>query len=341
MPRQPLTSRSESKLAETISRLERKLIEEPKNIPVAKKLLLLLDSQSSDTAGDGLYSRCQRALAAQFRGEEIPRHELTRDRVIKLLKGWALLKSDFNINKDIRILQIFDGKSPRINDVFMDCGGYMNFFKENKAIMSACFSCYKVQILAPDVISLIQIYFIIRDIKLNRDNSRKCMVEAREDFSYPYKGYVYCESEDEAHEILHQLKAEMSESGLNNVFCAISHGCSEYGLAYPEFKYSEQGKHRDFKQPADWKQLEKNSYTAAPNAGMNAPVPNKSEVTLRDVICFETWLQYAEIIGDPSYQNFAEIPLNRKPDHFTNLVKKQAAARNAQMVELQQRQYVG
>lgn len=339
MPQQNQISLSDSKLAESISRFEKMLVQNPTDMRFSKNLLMLLDCQSPRTDGNGQYSRCQRALAASVHYSELTGAELTQQRLIEILKGWWQLSDEFNVNKCVAIAQAVVGKKMEINDVSTRCADHLTFFKEKNAINKICFSCFKVQILTQDFLSLIRLYFIMSKMELPRDNARKCMIELREEFAYPYKGYIYCESEEEAIEIMHQLKSEMLEFGLNGVYCAISHGCSEYGLAYPKFKYSTDGAHRSFDQPDEWEKLETESITIARKSDIERFHFNSSDLTLRDVICFETWLTYAEIIGDPSCLYFSSVTLSRKPDAFIKRVKNQAVARKAQLDELQKRQY--
>ena len=64
------------------------------------------------------------------------------------------------------------------------------------------------------------------------------MVEIREEVPFPYKGYVYCQSEAEAKHCLEMTERALRSSGVSNVIIGLSHGCSEYGLRYPEWKYS-------------------------------------------------------------------------------------------------------
>ena len=44
-----------------------------------------------------------------------------------------------------------------------------------------------------NVIDLIKLSFLFKNLKLENNNTRKCMVEIRNEISGNYKGYIYCE----------------------------------------------------------------------------------------------------------------------------------------------------
>lgn len=327
------TSLSETELAEDISRIESVVQSQPNSQRLVNLLLTLLDCQSPNTTGDGQYSKCQHALNAQFRDADLSHYDIVQRPFIKLIDEWRQILNHFEINRQIVISQIYEGESAKIDKKAIHCNKYMDFFNATNVIKEVCFSCYKIQIIPNNLITLMKLYFVMKDLKLPRNNSRKCMIEFREDISHPYKGYIYCESENEANNCLHEMKLKLEEFGLNGVYCGISHGCSEYGLKYPEFKYSKDGSHRKFTQSEKWKKIETDSPITVSEPNINVFYFNKHEVTLRDVICFETWIKYAQIIGDNSYQKFRELPVE-KNKIFTDRIIKQADTRSLQLDNL-------
>ena len=48
-----------------------------------------------------------------------------------------------------------------------------------KIIPKYCFSCYKIQINLKTVVDLIKLFLIFDKIKLEKNNTRKCIVEIR------------------------------------------------------------------------------------------------------------------------------------------------------------------
>jgi hypothetical protein len=337
LPEQKATQLDDNELAELVNRLERNLLARPKDVRPIPKLLTLLDLQSPNTTGNGPYSQCQRALADQFREEDLSKIKTDPQQLIFLLNGWRKTLTGFNVNKKNINSQIHQGQKPTINGQSIRCGSYLDFFNKNNAICGICFSCYKVQILPYTVIDLIRLSFIMKNLTLKRDNSRKCMVDLRDEISYPYKGYIYCESESEASYCLAKLKNELSKSDMPDMYCGISHGCSEYPIAFPEFKFSKDGTHRNFQPPPDWQVLEREFFGTASEPDMQLIHRNNSKITLRDIMCFETWIKYAELIGDESSQLFKEVFVSYPPAAFVERMTRQAPARQAQLAELRQR----
>lgn len=334
MPQKNPSSKNDLELAAIISRLENRVISRPSEHQQVVYLLKLLDCQSPYTTGNGVYSSCQQALNAHFNEANVNYENLTPSRLIVLVDEWREILNRFPINQNVPITQIFEGKKNTIEEKYTKCNNYMNFFMKTAAIKSTCFSCYKVQIIPADIISFMMIYIAMKNIDLPRDNLRKCMVELRESVPNPYKGYIFCQSEEEAIFCLHEMNSIIEKFEIKNVKCGISHGCSEYGLKYPEFKYAENGSHKNFSQPKEWGDLESNTVSTPKNSMIQFFELNKYEITLRDVICFDTWIKYAEIIGDRSFQSFSNFPTEMKYNIFTERVRKQAGARQAQITKL-------
>ena len=163
------------------------------------------------------------------------------------------------------------------------------------------------------------------------------MVEVREAVPYPYKGYVYCQSEDEAKYCLEAFEQAMRSSGVSNVISGISHGCSEYGLRYPEWKYSKDGSHRLFERPKSWDESESEFFATKQNWLPPVPHYNKDGVTVCDIFVFNTWVNYAEIIGDDSWKTFHDSPASDMPEHFAARVSQQSQQRKAEFLELKNR----
>ena len=234
----------------------------------------------------------------------------------------------------IPIAQLFAGRYFTIHGTPSYCFLRLELFDKKGVISRLCHNCFTVQILPLDVVALVQIYFAIRGMDLPWDNYRKCMVELREDVAYPYKGYIFCESVDEAKECLTRLRQTLSTYQISNVYCGISHGCSEYGLKYPKFKFSEDGSHQSFERPVSWDQTEAEFFSEAPIPQSFHKDFNHKGVTLRDVIAFRTWVDYAEIIGDHSCKTFRDTTNGDKPEPFATRIKNQSRQRRAQMADL-------
>ncbi len=162
------------------------------------------------------------------------------------------------------------------------------------------------------------------------------MVEIRKDVPFPYKGYIFCQSEDEANECLEIFRDAAQELKLFDIKCAISHGCSEFGQKYPDFKYSPDGKHRSFQRLGNWDKLEAEHFLDHYRPLMYRLNASNEFVTIRDVFGFYTWVVYAEILGDMSYKTFVEAPITNRPEPFASRVRSQSKMRNGELDELRQ-----
>lgn len=299
--------------------------------------MAILDRYLPSESGFGAYTDCQRMLCTKFREDTWIEDVLNPYKAAEHYKNWKMFLDSKCLIPPIAIAQLFDGTSFTIHGADTHCDLRLSLFEKKNVISRFCDNCFKVQVLPPDLKAFMQIHFIFRRLELPRDNSRKCMIELREDIPHPYKAYIFCESEAEAKICLEKLKHILDTVEISNVHCAISHGCSEYGLKYPKFKYSNDGAHRSFERPAFWDQVESEFWSVTPKPASPGKGRKKVGISIRDMIGYRTWIDYAEIIGDDSWTLFREAPSTSKPRKFVERMKKQSQLRNAQMMELRQR----
>lgn len=321
----------------TIEKLENRLIIEPDDRPAIKRLVTILDSYVPNRLGLGTYSDCQRKLAIQFHKENWISDILRPGKTAEHYKKWQAFLNSMGVNPQIPIAQLSAGNTHKISGEETYCSLRLSLFEKEEVISRICHDCYKVQILPLNLMALIQVYFVVQGLELPRDNARKCMVELREDVPFPYKGYIYCESEDEAHFCLRKFQQTLEAFHISNVYSGISHGCSEYGLKYPKFKYSKDGTHRSFERPALWDQAESKFFAVNQKPLIAEKGFNKEGISILDVIGFRTWVDYAEIIGDDSFGKFRDGPNDKKPEPFATRIRKQSQLRKSQMEELRER----
>ncbi|UCH75224.1 MAG: hypothetical protein JSU82_05095 [Rhodospirillales bacterium] len=326
-----------SKRDKAIGALEKTLRANPDDLRTLQKLLTILDWHLPEIRGLGAFTECQRILSAEFQGEGWLDDVLISQNVIEYYKKWQTMLDLSGISSKLPIGQLFVGQFQKIGGVVARCDLMLSLFKKQGVISKLCYDCYKVQILPLDLIGLMRVYFILRKLRLPRDNARKCMIELREDVAYPYKGYIYCESEEEAKSFLELFRQTLREFRIPNVHCGISHGCSEYGLEYPEFKYSDDGAHRSFGRPESWDRMEAEFWAQIQEPVSARKDNNKEGVSIRDVIGFRTWIDYAELIGDNSWKAFRGKPSTAKPAKFMERVGNQSQLRKAQREELRGR----
>lgn len=330
-------SKDDPKLEKQIQQLETRIKAEPNNLRLVSNLISFLDWHAPKNTGQSPYSECQRALHASFTTTDFGTAPLSENFLLQNFPNWNSILDSFDINRSIPLTQIFQGNRLTINGTPTNCATYLEMFKNTDVIHNVCYDCFKVQILPLSVYSLIILYFNMMKIRLDRNNYRKCMVELRESVKFPYKGYVFCESEIEAQLCLSKIRMEMEISGINDVCYGISHGCSEYGIKYPSFKYSPDGSHRSFQRPENWDFIEKRFTSKKLKSGRRIDDQSNEALTIKDMLSFETWLKYAEIIGDKSHKKLqTEIPL-KNTETFSDRVSKQASSRVSDLYELRAR----
>lgn len=326
-----------SQRRQAVANLEKKLSAEPEDPMSFGRLVAILDTFLPDGGEAGPYTECQRFLVSNFREETWLDDALNISKIPEYYKQWQGIVDSMCKVPSIAITQLFYGGIITINDEPAYCNKRLALFKEESVISRLCHECYKVQILTSDVAALMQVYFIFRKLELPRDNTRKCMVEIREDIPNPYKGYIYCQSEEEAFICLEKFQEALRAYQVSNVFCAVSHGCSEFGLEYPNFKFSADGAHHSFERPAVWDEVE-DKFWSEQRKMISVRDDNYSEsITLRDIIVLRTWIDYAEMIGDTSCGKFRDKPSTRKPKRFAERVEKQSRDRKMQLDDLRQR----
>ena len=202
----------------------------------------------------------------------------------------------------------------RSNTVDLKCERHFKVFNAFNAIPEYCFGCYKVQIGLRNVMELFKLYFVFDKLNLKNNNPRKCMLEMRPEVAGAYKGYIYCFSLSEANEIQNQLTTILNKKINTNISIAVKRGCSEFGIAYPQYKKINQNDGQLMKYNEKWRSKEKfiDDKLAKRNQSKQRVLrKNLPGATVSDILIMCNWLVYAKIIGDPSYKKIIkEIPIS-------------------------------
>ena len=202
----------------------------------------------------------------------------------------------------------------RSNTVDLKCERHFKVFNAFNAIPEYCFGCYKVQIGLRNVMELFKLYFVFDKLNLKNNNPRKCMLEMRPEVAGAYKGYIYCFSLSEANEIQNQLTTILNKKINKNISIAVKRGCSEFGIAYPEYKKINQNDGQLMKYNEKWRSKEKfiDDKLAKRNQSKQRVLrKNLPGATVSDILIMCNWLVYAKIIGDTSYKKIIkEIPIS-------------------------------
>jgi hypothetical protein len=182
------------------------------------------------------------------------------------------------------------------------CERHMSVFDMFNIIPKYCFNCYKVLIEPRTVVELFKLMVVFEKLELPNDNTRKCIVECREQVSGTYRGFIYCKGIEEGNEILKMVQKVISEEISKKIPVTLKRGCSEYALAYPEYARIGQGTvAMEYKE--EWQECEDLADKKLP-VNTQPPVSNtynRPAYTLQDAQVMLAWLKYAATIGDLSY----------------------------------------
>ena len=184
------------------------------------------------------------------------------------------------------------------------CKRHKKIFNTLNFIPKHCFECYKIQIEVDSVLELMKLYVVFDNIKLDKDNSRKCMIELRPEVSGNYKGLIFCNSIAETEIVLNQVKKILHNNFNKELNCKIKRGCSEYYPKFPSYNkldktamlYDEKNKERE-------KIFDEKNPDLIFNKNSN---PTIKGLSLFDALVFRNWLTFARLIGDNSYKEISD-----------------------------------
>ena len=245
--------------------------------------------------------------SAGYQQIEIPykkNHEISDNDVIFFYKKCKEILDRNLKDFDFHLSQIW-----RSNTINLGCNRHFEIFDKFKVIPEYCFGCFKVQIELKSIIDLIKLYFVFDKLNLSKNNSRKCMIELRENATGTYKGLIYCSGIDEANLIYEQLSRILDEKIKREIKVGVKRGCTEYGIEYPEYKIIDKDSKDFMIYNNDWKEkediIDSNTIKYARERSINRK-PTISGVTLNDILIMKNWIYYAKKIGDEDYKQLDE-----------------------------------
>ena len=220
---------------------------------------------------------------------------IENNQIIKLLDEINIIIKKNLINFDINITQTY-----REEKLPPNCDRHKSIFNKANIIPKHCFGCYKIQVEVTTVIELIKLHIVFDNIKLQSENYRKCMIETRPGMSGKYKGFIFCESIEEAELILKELKIIIFKNLNKNLNIKIQRGCVEYYDKFPSYNdLSENALRYNDK----WESYEKEFDKKNPNLIFKKnPNPTLKGMSLFDAIVFKNWLSFAKKNGDESFK---------------------------------------
>lgn len=239
------------------------------------------------------------------------------DNLIKKIKYKSLLKAKIN---DIDIKNILDRANNLIkinfnnlifhqtqifrkNNVDLNCDRHFLVFGNFKVIPEFCFSCIKISIDVKNVVDLIKLFLIFNDIKLEKNNLRKCMIDLRPSSKTNYKGFIYCRSIDEASKIKTYIDSIIHNTISKSITSNIKRGCAEFSKKYPGYENISKN---IINYNSDWKRYEEIIDKKFPK--FNSMKKNQKTlkgVSFYDIMVIRNWLYFAKMTKDNSYKRIS------------------------------------
>jgi len=219
-------------------------------------------------------------------------------------------KSNELVIRNLPKIEFSETQLFRRSDYDLSCERHFKLFNNHKVIPKYCFSCFKVQVDLKDVLDLIKLHILFDNFNLAKRNIRKCMIELRPEISGNYKGYIYCDSLDEARDIQSKLNKLLRVNINENITSSVKRGCSEFSIEYPKYKnldtdvmiYNEEW--INFEKLIDQKHPDLTFYN-------KKQLPIKG-ISLSDMLIMRNWLYFAKMIGDESYKRISNYDFSNK-----------------------------
>ena len=210
------------------------------------------------------------------------------------------------INKSFKIIKKYNKELVtdkiqvyRKNSVNLNCDRHKAIFNKFNIIPKFCFGCYKIQIEPRSIIELIKLLVIFDKIKLNKNNTRKCMIEMRPNISGFYKGLIYCYGLKEANQTANYVKKIINENISSKLLVTVKRGCSEYPISFPNYKKINNFGDQPMNYNENWKSIEE-KYDTLNSIKLNKIIPSVSGLNFHDILIIQNWMDYAKGIGDSS-----------------------------------------
>ena len=220
---------------------------------------------------------------------------ISDDKIIKLFNQSTGIIKRYNLKIETQSCQAF-----RQNSINLNCERHMKLFNKFNIIPKFCFDCYKVQVEPNTILELIKLLIVLDQIKFIKNNIRKCMVEMRSEISGFYKGLIYCSNLEEAYQIANYIKILVKENIGSKIHIIVRRGCSEYPIAFPDYKEISRSGSQLMKYNENWKSIEEEFDLLNSSRSNRIITPTLAGLNLQDILVIRNWIDYAKGIGDPS-----------------------------------------
>ena len=126
------------------------------------------------------------------------------------------------------------------------------------------------------------------------------MVEMRSEISGFYKGLIYCSNLEEAYQIANYIETLVKENIGSEMHIIVKRGCSEYPIAFPDYKEINNSGPQLMNYNEGWKVIEDDYDRENPIRVKENLRSSLSGLNLNDILVIRKWIDYAKGIGDSS-----------------------------------------
>ena len=298
------------KLEESEQSLRKAIQLDPKNKSFKNNLINLLTIYEPKViSSNPLY-----VINKEFKNLSLRKQDksiITDEEAIQLYKDGLEIYRKYNLDLETYSFQIY-----KSNEINLNCKRHKLIFNQKKIIPEFCFGCYKVQVEVGSIIELIKLFLVFNTLKLENNNTRKCMVEVRSNISGFYKGLIYCSGLTEALEISKQLNVHIQNNIRTDLTSKVKRGCSEYPLEFPQYKEIKISGDQPMNYNENWRSIEMEIDNGEKDWGKS----NKSieGFNLNNFLIMRNWIAYAQKIGDQSVNKITNEQI-KGPKFFQNL----------------------
>ncbi len=242
---------------------------------------------------------------------------ISNNNAVKIYQDGLKIYRKYNLNLESSLSQIF-----KRNEINLNCRRHKLIFNQKKIIPKFCFGCYKVQVHVDSIIELLKLLLVFNTLKLENNNTRKCLIEIRNNITGFYKGLIYCSDLNEAFKISKIVNLHLKNKIRSNLRSEVKRGCSEYALDFPKYKEIRKSGDQLMNYDQNWREIEEEFDKGKQEWGKSSK--SLEGFHLNDFLIMRNWIAYAQKIGDKSVNEITNEKINLNK-FFNNLSKDQNA----------------
>jgi len=247
--------------------------------------------------------------------------KISKLEVQKFILEALTIAGSLNHHLNTTLSQIYYVEQPEAPN----CSAFDSFFRAHRAIAKRCHSCYKIHLVAKSLDELLMLHFFMKTVKLESSNTRKCVVELRQNQNNLYKGIIHCSAIDEAKQTAKEILLQCQKRTSLTPDIIILRGCPHFREQYPDYGgiNALAGAQEGPMQREEWANKEAQFFNQKNSTPINETT---SEFNLGELLIIKNWISYAKALGNP-IDVFGHPGLDGTSDEFLEKVGIMQGAR--------------